>query len=426
MTTAAYNCFIEEESTLRLDEKSVSVKGSHLCEFEECNKLFKDKRSWEEHMRFHKGEKPFVCDLPSCQKQFSRLSSLLKHKRIHEGSKPYRCKICNHTFTQSSNLRRHERIHSGEKPYSCEFCQKNFLTNSNLKQHKIIHMDMRNKFKCEECDRAYFYKSSLKKHLVTHDKEEKEDKDDIKCEDIKLECLMEEDLVESPQSSTSIKESLTEIAQAQALPQVDKRAASHQGVAYNKDVNSAKPQSFTAINSNNNYEINAHYNKDYANNFIYTESPVYEDMSTKQATPFEESSVLYDGNRRLAELYNPSAIYSRLFNNSYIPRQSSEAMSEMDFRDYKLIRAMQSKDLVFIDSDDEEEPVKQVKSAPATFKTEMINVHSDFRMSQPIYNMENLFALESNYLKDKELNSFIVEEKPAQNVLETDDYFNEF
>jgi len=156
---------------------------------------------------------------------------------------------------------------------------------------------------------------------------------------------------------------------------------------------------------------------------MYMENPVYEEMSTKQGTPFEE---LYDS-RRHSELMNPSMLYARMLNNNFCPKQSSgEALSEMDPRDYKLIRAMQSKDLVFIDSDDEEEPVKQVKSAPATFKTEMISGQNEVRVSQPVYHMENLFALESNYFKEKELNSFIIEEKQAQNILETDDYFNEF
>jgi len=424
MTAIDQNCYIGEESSIKVEEKAISMKGIHYCDYEECNKLFKDKRSWEEHMRFHKGEKPFICDLSSCQKQFSRLSSLLKHKRIHEGNKPYRCKICNHTFTQSSNLRRHERIHSGEKPYSCEFCQKTFLTNSNLKQHKIIHMDMRNKYKCEQCDRAYFYKSSLKKHLIAHEKEDKDLKTKVKAEDIKLEQMVEDSSIDSLAPAIIKKEALPEIAQAQPQNEgmFDLKRNPMPGMAYTKDMSMVKPQISQSINNQN--EINNLLNKDYAN-FMYMENP-YEEMSTKQGTPFEESSILYDS-RRHSDRFNPSMLFSRMLNNNFSPKQSSgEALSEMDPRDYKLIRAMQSKDLVFIDSDDEEEPVKQVKSAPATFKTEMISGQNEVRVSQPVYHMENLFALESNYFKEKELNSFIIEEKPAQNILETDDYFNEF
>jgi hypothetical protein len=462
---------MSEEIECKTEEKGGS-KGLHLCEISECSKLFKDKRSWEEHMRFHKGEKPFTCDLTSCQKKFSRLSSLLKHKRIHEGNKPYRCKICNHTFTQSSNLRRHERIHSGEKPYSCEFCHKNFLTNSNLKQHKIIHMDLRNKFKCERCDRCYFYKSSLKKHLVSHDKESKRRQannntttsgstnDIIDCKE-EYNCKMEEkmELMDTnaglsptttcspPPQSTA--DCLIDIVQKQLLQTNQLSMEINKGPSSLMFLKELKQQQSNNNNNNNQQQqqqqqpqsissygtLNEAANKpdNGFGNFMFTEQAYYEDMPTKQLC-FEDNSGYYLESAKgfahqKVSSYPLNQYYSKLYgNNNNLPKYSnnSDVLSEMDARDYKIIKAMQSKDLVFIDSDDEEEPVKQVKSCPVTYKTETMKTQNENNRANQMYGSENLFALESNYFKEKDPDMFIVEEKPANEIFDTNDFYNEF
>ena len=102
-------------------------------------------------------------------------------------------------------------------------------------------------------------------------------------------------------------------------------------------------------------------------------------------------------------------------NSGEQPKFQSEVMSEIDPREYKLMKAMQSNNLIFIDSDDEEDPIKQIKSAPATIKTEMIAIPNVIEISSaipPLYNMEGLFELESNsYWKEREYDSlFIIEE----------------
>ena len=98
------------------------------------------------------------------------------------------------------------------------------------------------------------------------------------------------------------------------------------------------------------------------------------------------------------------------------PKSQSEVMSEIDPREYKFMKAMRSNNLVFIDSDDEEDPIKQIKSAPTTIKTDMIAVPNKIEISSavpPLYNMEGLFTLESNnYWKERICDSlFIIEEK---------------
>jgi len=167
----------------------------------------------------------------------------------------------------------------------------------------------------------------------------------------------------------------------------------------------------------------------------FTEQAYYEDMPNKQMC-FEENNNGYylESAKGYAQQkvssYPINQYYSKLYGNyNNLPKYSnnSEALSEMDARDYKIIKAMQSKDLVFIDSDDEEEPVKQVKSAPATYKTETIKTQqNENNRAAPMYNLENLFALDSNYFKEKDPDMFIVEEKPANELFDTNDYYNEF
>ena len=125
-------------------------------------------------------------------------------------------------------------------------------------------------------------------------------------------------------------------------------------------------------------------------NSNYDEHFYYDDIAK-----FEENSINEDKKRMMDISFSND--FDNFFNcnNHSCDKSRSDIMSEIDPREYKLMKAMQSKDLVFIDSDDEEDPVKQVKSAPATFKTEMIPSH-EIKMSSVasvLYNMENLFEL---------------------------------
>lgn len=159
-----------ENSALPCDSASKAKAATFLCEYKDCLKAFKAKKSLIDHTRIHKGEKPYSCHFMPCSKAFTQYSSLQKHERIHKGEKPYNCETCGQAFTQVSNLKRHERSHRGERPYSCDVCSKGFTTSSNLKQHYQTHLqkDTRDKYECESCGKAYNYNSSLKKHLQEH------------------------------------------------------------------------------------------------------------------------------------------------------------------------------------------------------------------------------------------------------------------
>jgi uncharacterized Zn-finger protein len=83
--------------------------------------------------------KRFFCPVKNCGKGFTQRGGMENHMRIHRGEKPYRCKYsgCGRAFVQKCNRTRHERLHSGEKPYLCPIqeCQKRFNRKFSLLMH---------------------------------------------------------------------------------------------------------------------------------------------------------------------------------------------------------------------------------------------------------------------------------------------------
>ena len=179
----------------------------HVCPLEECNKVFKARKSLMEHMRIHNGQKPYHCHYEGCNRRFTQYSSMQKHERTHTGAKPYKCNQCSKLFTQVSNLKRHERVHAGEKPYVCEACEKCFSTASNLKQHMVTHQneDIRAKLRCDICRKSYLYRSSLRKHLLEHEKVTSQTDVKIECNSTEFDVKEEQSRIENePKPSKQI------------------------------------------------------------------------------------------------------------------------------------------------------------------------------------------------------------------------------
>ena len=312
---------------------------------------------------------------------------------------------------------------------------------------------MRNKFKCEKCDRLYFYKSSLKKHLVAHEKEKKRNEKleeiteqpqivlaTINPQNIQPPMISKNQIViaNNHTNKEPAKEYISQIANTNNLMLDYKMNCliNNPNIQQFKEANFFKSQQHymqLGINDifsfprENGIEFLLSYNFDlnlivgYSN---YAEQSYCDDFAKLEDNMFEEDKRMMSFGNGIGKLFYHNK------SSSDQQKSPSEAMSEIDPREYKLMKAMRSKDLVFIDSDDEEDPVKQVKSAPVTYRTETIAVQHEIRMSSaapPLYNMENLFALESNnYLKEREYDSlFIIEEKPQTEYLETD-YYNNF
>lgn len=138
-----YVCDLCGKSFVQLYSLKVHKRTIHegirdyACEYEQCNKRFKDAHGLKAHSHTHTGEKPWFCDF--CAKSFTSKSNLEKHKRsIHQGLRPHSCQMpeCDRSFPNASALKRHSLSHTGAKPYSCEQCNKPFDRASELKSHE--------------------------------------------------------------------------------------------------------------------------------------------------------------------------------------------------------------------------------------------------------------------------------------------------
>lgn len=93
------------QSGVRCKRKRVRQEETHQCMF--CEKIFKHRSRWEEHVMVHTGIKPFVC--PVCSRKFREKSKLTRHMRVHTGEKPFGCEFCQQSFTRSDTLMNHIR-----------------------------------------------------------------------------------------------------------------------------------------------------------------------------------------------------------------------------------------------------------------------------------------------------------------------------
>ncbi|XP_041424124.1 gastrula zinc finger protein XlCGF57.1-like isoform X2 [Xenopus laevis] len=143
--------------------QDVTPAGEFHCS--ECATSFPRKAALLEHLRLHKGEKPFACK--ECGKLFARKLLLQNHQKDHAGGKPFTCTECGKSFSKKFNLIRHEKsslqIHrkqsTGEKPFPCPYCDKSFSRKFNLLRHEVVHMV---EIRCKSCDKSFQQKVSLK------------------------------------------------------------------------------------------------------------------------------------------------------------------------------------------------------------------------------------------------------------------------
>uniref|UniRef100_A0A2K5DQ43 PR/SET domain 16 n=1 Tax=Aotus nancymaae TaxID=37293 RepID=A0A2K5DQ43_AOTNA len=148
---------------------------AHECK--DCERMFPNKYSLEQHMVVHTEEREYKCD--QCPKAFNWKSNLIRHQMSHDSGKRFECENCVKVFTDPSNLQRHIRSqHVGARAHACPDCGKTFATSSGLKQHKHIHSTVK-PFICEVCHKSYTQFSNLCRHKRMH----ADCRTQIKCKD---------------------------------------------------------------------------------------------------------------------------------------------------------------------------------------------------------------------------------------------------
>ncbi|XP_048206068.1 LOW QUALITY PROTEIN: histone-lysine N-methyltransferase PRDM16 [Perognathus longimembris pacificus] len=123
---------------LKPDGLGAGAGDGQVHECKDCERMFPNKYSLEQHMIVHTEEREYKCD--QCPKAFNWKSNLIRHQMSHDSGKRFECENCVKVFTDPSNLQRHIRSqHVGARAHACPDCGKTFATSSGLKQHKHIH-----------------------------------------------------------------------------------------------------------------------------------------------------------------------------------------------------------------------------------------------------------------------------------------------
>ena len=128
-----------------------------------CPKVFNEKRRYEDHVRSHTGEAPFMCQ--ECGNVYRTRSALRIHKRTHGNDKPLQCRFCPKRFIRIGDVQVHERTHTGEKPYKCGICSSSFATSSQVNRHRRTHSEDR-PHECTYCRKTF----KNPDYLITHEK----------------------------------------------------------------------------------------------------------------------------------------------------------------------------------------------------------------------------------------------------------------
>ncbi|KAG4072573.1 hypothetical protein HA402_004662 [Bradysia odoriphaga] len=174
-------------------KKTERKPKTYRCTIDDCSKVFKIKKSFDEHrINIHKikpqspapNEKKVKFSCPKCPKWFTEQYKLDGHIRSkHEGLKPYKCPECEREFCRYGAFEYHLRsAHkiSLNTTTKCEFrcyydgCDREYGLMDSLNAHikrahlGIIPVRRDQKLICDQCGKSFVDGYTLKKHIYTH------------------------------------------------------------------------------------------------------------------------------------------------------------------------------------------------------------------------------------------------------------------
>ncbi|KAH9278203.1 PR domain zinc finger protein 14 [Echinococcus granulosus] len=155
---------IHYKSYIEIENLKTEPSDTRKCS--DCNKVFRQKSSLEEHLKVHSTYSPFQC--PECKERFKRKASLKAHVENHTGLKPHLCIDCGKSFSRRAYLLRHAAAkHRGLKPYPCSDCKKSFPYSSSLRTHvATVHKGLR-PHRRSDCGRLFPCRAYLQMHVAS-------------------------------------------------------------------------------------------------------------------------------------------------------------------------------------------------------------------------------------------------------------------
>ncbi|XP_017565641.2 uncharacterized protein LOC108434778 isoform X1 [Pygocentrus nattereri] len=134
-------------------------------ECSECGRILSNASSLENHMRLHRGERPYNCS--QCGKAFPSVRGLNRHVKVHAEEKGYKCEECGRSFVYQFTLTKHKLIHSGDRPFPCKICGKKFLAKTDRATHMRMHTGEK-PFFCGQCGKTFKHRVALNMHVQGH------------------------------------------------------------------------------------------------------------------------------------------------------------------------------------------------------------------------------------------------------------------
>ncbi|XP_050070108.1 zinc finger protein 235-like [Anopheles maculipalpis] len=137
-----------------------------------CGEKFQSRDVWMAHLAVHTVERPFQCHI--CLAQFKTKYVQQNHIRtVHENVRSYRCPICtepSRMFKSKRTLEDHMRYHTGERPFVCCICKITFSSGSVHRNHMYrVHREMRKKDRrCNYCGKVFDRILDLKRHQTSY------------------------------------------------------------------------------------------------------------------------------------------------------------------------------------------------------------------------------------------------------------------